>query len=330
MPVIPICHRGLSKQQLPYPLSIFQACEAADPEECANLVRRLAEILNVEIAEDFMPEAIAKGLALRMVRGQGIGLILAHGQPDWEKTGDSPFRLPHALPEAWRDRWTFHRILNEDKIAAVELGTLSGMIVGSPCRSTMSAECVDELVDWVHAGGRLLLLGFELGDRHHGGNLGDLARRFGIHPMVDMVGPCDYGQRKPYSVWMDFKPDIASRPPLTKGLDRIRLCNVQTVMVEPGGDEWLRVGEHAVYRPAGKDVQYREGQLTQPRGAQFEVNADAAWVPVGVDAPTGLVHPGAVRFLGTWDLLRAPAEPPHDTLRLVERMLDWLASGGKA
>ena len=129
---------------------------------------------------------------------------------------------------------------------------------------------------------------------------------------------------------MDFRPGVAQPHPLTTGLDRIRLRNVQTVMVEPGGIEWLRVGGHAVYRPAGEHVYYREGQLTQPTGGEFEPNTEAAWVSVGVDAPTGLTYPGAVRFIGTWDLLRAPDDAsPHDTPRLVERLLNWLADAGE-
>jgi hypothetical protein len=177
----------------------------------------------------------------------------------------------------------------------------------------------------------MLLLGFELGDRHHGANLSDLSRRFGIHPMTDIVGPQGHGRGKPYGIWMDFQPSRAQPHLLTAGFDRIRLRNVQTAMVEPGGHEWLRVGGHAVYRPAGEHTSYRDGQLTQPTGGHFEINTQAAWIPVGVDAPTGLTYPGSVRFLGTWDLLRAPDDTMrYNALQLLERLLDWLADAGNS
>jgi hypothetical protein len=329
MPVIPVCHRGLRKNQLPYPLSIFQPCDAADSDECAALVSRLAGILEIAIAADFSPDTMSNSLVPRFERGHEIGVVLAHRQSEWEITGHSPFGLPNGLPDVWRDRWRFRPITSEDKIVAAELGVLSGMVVGSPWQSAMSRECIDELVDWVHAGGRMLLLGFELGDRHHNGNLSELARRFGIHPMIDIVGPRDRGKGKPYGVWIDFRAGDARTHPVNRHLDRIRLRNVQTVMVEPGGHEWLCVGEHAIFRPARERVYYRDGLLTQPGGGQFEVNPNAAWIPVGVEAPSGLAYSGAVRFLGTWDILRAPSGiPAHDTPKLVERLFDWLADQG--
>ncbi len=329
IPVVPICHRGLRKEHLPYPLSMFQACEAGDPDDCARLVGHLSTLLGVGIAPGFVPRTMSMALTPRQTRKSDIGVLLAHRQAEWAMIGPSLFKAPDALPPAWRNRWTLQRLISEDKVASADLGALAGMLVGSPWRSAMSAECITELVDWVRAGGRMLMLGFELGDRHHGANLGELARRFGIHPMIDIVGPRDYGTGKPYNVWIDFETDAGHPHPLTHGLERIRLRNVQTVMVEPGGHEWLRVGEHGVFRPAGAHVYYREGQLTQPGGAQFEVNRDASWIPVGVDAPIGLTHEGAVRFLGTWDLLRAPAGPPeHGTSAFLERLLNWLAGEG--
>jgi hypothetical protein len=98
---------------------------------------------------------------------------------------------------------------------------------------------------------------------------------------------------------------------------------VQTGVVEPGGVEWLQVGDHNVYRPAGAHIYYRDGLLSTPGGAEFMVQTKAAPVAVGADAPTGLTSLCSVRFLGTWDLLVSPA--PDTTLKFVERLLDWLA-----
>ena len=176
------------------------------------------------------------------------------------------------------------------------------------------------------AGGRLLLLGFELGDRHHDGNLEDLARHFGIHPAADIVGPRSHGPTKPYDVPVDFQVADGEPHPLTQNLSTIRLSNVQTIRVEPGGTEWLRVGKNVVYRPTRSSVVYRQGTLTQPRSQEFDQNVEAGWLPVAVEAPSGLCGDGAVHAMGTWDLLRRPnARHNEDNLRLLERLLDWLS-----
>jgi hypothetical protein len=62
-----------------------------------------------------------------------------------------------------------------------------GLVVGNPWRTKITREAISVVVEWVRAGGRLLLLGFELGDRHHGGNLAELSRFFGIDPRSDIA-----------------------------------------------------------------------------------------------------------------------------------------------
>jgi hypothetical protein len=39
IPVIPVCHRGLRRERLAFPLSMFQACDVSDEGECAALVK---------------------------------------------------------------------------------------------------------------------------------------------------------------------------------------------------------------------------------------------------------------------------------------------------
>ena len=104
---------------------------------------------------------------------------------------------------------------------------------------------VDGIHDWVQSGGRLLLLGFELGDPHHRSNLGDLARLFGINFNIDIVGDPNSlikvsvgGQElidKPYEDPVVFAVPTGSTYALTGELPSIRLRNVQTIGVYPGG-----------------------------------------------------------------------------------------------
>ena len=82
---------------------------------------------------------------------------------------------------------TFVPIDDERLFLSPDLDKLSGLVVGNPWRTKITPEAISAVVEWVRAGGRLLLLGFELGDRHHGGNLAELSRFFGIDPRSDIA-----------------------------------------------------------------------------------------------------------------------------------------------
>ena len=236
------------------------------------------------------------------------------------------FHLPDSLPENLQNRWSFRSLRQVDELVSEVLFALQGLILGIPWRHRMEPEVVSAVVDCVRGGGRLLLLGFEFGDSHHNGNLGDLARHFGIYPETNIVGPPVYGDFKPYDVPVDFQVAVGDRHPLTHDLTQIRLANVQTLRVEPGGAEWLRVGDNVVYRPARGSVEYRGGILAQPGGPRFEQNQQAGWLPVAAEAPPGLCEDGMVHAIGTWDLPgRHRAFHSDDNLMLLERLLEWLS-----
>ena len=213
----------------------------------------------------------------------------------------------------------------EREFLSPDLHKLSGLILANPWRAKMKPETIAALVDWVKSGGRLLLLGFELGDRHHDGNLAVLSHHFGIDPAGDIVGPVGHGSGKPYSKSVDFSPAEADGHPFTSGLTTLCLVNVQTVRVDPGGIEWLRVGSNVVYRPQRDSVRYRDGTLTTPGGSAFEINESAGWLPVAVEAPAGLCGEGGVHMIGTWDILGRNQEAGDDNLMLLTRLFDWLS-----
>ena len=171
------------------------------------------------------------------------------------------------------------------------------------------------------------MLGYELGDRHHGGNLAALAVYFGVQLHTDVVGPVGHKGTKPYGLAVDFDVSEADALELTNGIASIRLANVQTVQVDPGGVEWLRVGRNVVCRPERRAVDYLEDILCQPGEQSVDVNSDAGWVPIAVKAPAGLCGSGGVHVVGTWEILgkdRAFNDRP-DNVRLLSRLLDWLS-----
>jgi hypothetical protein len=190
----------------------------------------------------------------------------------------------------------------------------------------MEPEVVAALADFVMKGGRMLMLGFEMGDRHHGANLNDLAAQF-VYFDADIVGPPDQEESKPYDVAVDFILDNAEPHQLTSGLKVIRLANVQTVRVVALGREWLRAGSNVPCRPSRETTRYRDGTFSEPgREGTVEPNRRADWLAVALEAPKGLCGRGEVHAIGTWDLLgRRKAFCHRDNLILLGRLFEWLS-----
>lgn len=326
IPVIPVCYKGMRPSQLPDPLGTFHTLELKDARSCAVLVEELAMTVGCQPARDFdyagMLKSIESGLPTRT---DTIGIVLCHQQNKWEDESLSVFSVANGPLSGISDTWTFREITEEKEFLSLSLHTLSGLIFGCPWRSHMTPETITATVEWVKLGGRLLLLGFELGDRHHGSNLGDLSHHFGIYPTTDIVGPSGYGERKPYGDPVDFDIRDPAYPTFTEGLDSLRLSNVQTIRVDPGGVEWLRVGKNSVYQPQSSVVIYRDGTLTAPGGAPFFENQQASWLAVGVQAPKGLCGKGAVQMIGTWDLIGRRESFGETNLAFVTRLFNWLA-----
>jgi len=155
--------------------------------------------------------------------------------------------------------------------------------------------------------------------------LAELSHHFGIDPDANIVGPPGFGDRKPYDIPVDFDIAKGVPHPFTEGLTTIRLANVQTVRVAPGGVEWLRVGDNVVYRPRRESVLYRNGTMTTPGGTAFETNSQAGWLAAAVEAPKGLCGSGEVQMIGSWDLLGRHQAFGGDNVKLIARLLEWLS-----
>jgi hypothetical protein len=335
VPVIPVCHANLLRYQVPDPLSRFQALDLKEADDCRKLVRRLAEICEIN-APQFDADDMVRQLSPHVrERTSQIGVSIAHHQDRWPLDPNKP-NLFAPCSARLDQRWSFRVLRDENRFIATEdMAELSGLILGSPFRRAMSAHYMTEIVEWVQDGGRLLLLGYELGDRHHNANLGALAQRFGLHPMPDIVGPSQVasGQQaeKPFGKQIALDPAAADPHELTHGISELRWTNLQTVMVEPEAIAWLRVGGNAIYRTAHGTVIYeKDGTFGSPGGRSFEVISGAAWVPVAAQAPSGLCGRGAVHFIGTWDLLPGKDEPADERTTLVERLLDWLSTSSSS
>jgi TIR domain-containing protein len=333
--VIPICHAGLTKRDLPHPLSMFQALTLTrGPYGGEDLIRRLVGALGCTLRPAADVAALARDLSnvadADRVLGKKVGIVRTAGQAQWPQGqyGSIFDLLQGRLPERLGRAWPLEFIDDSEQLRLDRISEFRGLVIGNPWRARFEPATIDAIRQFVFDGGRALLLGFELGDRHHNGNLSELARQFGIEPVTDIVGPAS-ATEKPWYVPVDFeigsgKPDPH---PFTSGLTAVRLANVQTLRVEPGGNEWLRVGANVVFRPRrDKTIYASDGTLTAGK-QDFEPNNAAYWCPVAVQAPPSLCGRGGVHAIGTWDLFgdQGAFLENKDNSTLVERLLDWLS-----
>jgi hypothetical protein len=327
VPAVMILHSGLQKADLPEPLSTFQVLELEDAADCETLVSQIGKQLDLEPADSYDYEEMARSLFVLPQRRPEIGVVLTHNQSKWEEDVYNIFDLPKALPAEIQGQWSVSPIRKMDALLSVKLHQYSGLIVGSPWRRRMAPGVVTALSDFVMQGGRMLLLGFEMGDRHHNANLNDLAAEFGLYFEADIVGPPEQNDAKPYDIVIKFDVSRAEPHPLTAGLSAIRLANVQTIRVLPLGKEWLRIGQNTECRPSPLNLEYRDRAFTEPTREKLVVpNNRAGWLPVAVEAPAGLCGKGAVHAIGTWDLLgRKSAFNHRENFVLLGRIFEWLS-----
>jgi hypothetical protein len=165
LPVIPLCHKGMRKDRLLDPMHIFQAVELTSSASCTELVTRLAALLGASLATDFDAQQMFEALkSERPPRGTEIGIVLCYGQNQWEQGDRSVFALVKLFPNGLDGNWILRSLEDERVFLSADLHKFSGLIVANPLQATMEPETITAIVEWVRAGGRLLLLGFELGD----------------------------------------------------------------------------------------------------------------------------------------------------------------------
>jgi hypothetical protein len=303
-PVLPVCHSGMTREQLPNPLAIFQAVDLDDASACAELVRRSAALLGVPEAGTLdyeeMLQAVEEALD-RIARSNpfgvpplpspaagraGILVDLSHRQSEWPQDDAPSFfdrdqrRLRSPVSPDRQPAWELGFLDDARHLWSADLASWHGLILALPHEALISNQAREQLVAWVAGGGRLLLLGYELGDHHHEGNLNALAHEFGIHFEANIVAPPGYPDRKPYGVPIDLAAESVDHPVL-RGVRRLRLVNLQTISPEPGALEFVRLGTNEIYRPARDAVLYDRGSMRVPSGRFDRVGPapTAQWPP---------------------------------------------------
>jgi hypothetical protein len=258
----------------------------------------------------------------------GILIDRSHGQQNWQLPfisgrADRVLQLSHLPPSS--AMWDLRAIDQKTQINADQLKAWRGLIFAIPHNMPIDEATRNELVQWVRQGGRLVLLGFELGVRHHRTNLNELAGDFGLRFNSDIVAAKDHQPpENPYEKPIDFR-GIASQHPLFQGVNSLRLRNLCTLTVEPGADILMTLGDHSIGWLQTEGVIYSTEGWLLGGNKVYRYIKDAAWVPVIAAAPAGLTGQGSVLAIGTWQLLERSGSAPanFDNRRFIENLLTW-------
>jgi hypothetical protein len=344
--VIPVVVPGMGVDDLPDAIRSFQLVRLDAPEGFVELARLLDGDLPPDGGVSMFRELsaaldwrhIRPGRSLPPPGPQGSYLVdVSHGQAKWPRGGDGvsvfdgfgtaaqPVR-GSSVPALITD----HAVTVSDplQLARGHLSDFPGLVVTSPWRCWISAETIDEIEAWVQRGGRLLLQGFEYGDRHHGANLNSLAARFGLHLRTDILAPADHAvaenglMQKPYDVIVHLPVDDAAAHLVLEGVTAVEVVNAQSIDTEPGGAALLATGCCLIGEPvsqSGAAVDYVDGTFVGV-GSQSRSRGAHPWLAMLAKAPPALCGDGEVLALGTW--LLAGRSGPND--RFVTNLEAWL------
>ncbi len=186
---------------------------------------------------------------------------------------------------------------------------------------------MDTIAKWVRDGNRLLILGYELGERHHHTNVNRLAEEFGLRFNSDIVAPRGHDPAgKPYGKEVDFRIADSKDHPVLEGVDRLCMKNVCTLTVEPGSSTLVRIGGNGVSRESSPN--YTDG-WTSSGSPRFELLKFPEWFPVMAEAPIGLTGKGRVIAIGTWDFFGSDNYyKSHDNYLFAHNLMKWLSASG--
>jgi hypothetical protein len=334
---IPVCFEPqLRKEQLPPPLASLQAIDIATN----GGMKALFELAGVQVPPEEirrksaeLKDAVARASLVnpRTARvldppaGAGVLIDTSHGQASWPLGGLAPTLLADldTIRSAFEiaDHITVERIEHPDQIWRHDLAAWPGLVVALPYRTRFGTHAVREIEEWVRAGGRLLLLGFELGDRHHESNLNELAERFGIRFNSDIVAPRVKYEGKPYNQAVDVARG-ESADALLSGLSSTRVWNAQSISTEPGGRPFISLAELGIAHLTDESTRYNDGGWHIPADQKFKTSPAPPDRHLAAFAPSDLAGLGQVLAFGTWQLRSDSTE----TKQLVNRLVGWLSA----
>ncbi len=281
--------------------------------------------------------------------GKGVLLDISHRQAEWPRSRTSTiFNQLRSMTGALGIDAGF--ITEPAQFCEGGLDAWQGLLMPMPWHQRdLRDDVIEAIVHWVRAGGRVALLGFELGPRHHRSTINRLAERFGLRFNSDIAVPDEYarrmqknlanwldaGEKLPYADWSagskpynnpaDYKVNSSAHPVLA-GVSRLRWASACTLAVEPGSRTIVSLGNHWLGQMMENSAQYDLADEALDTGMdRFYFVPGLTWWPVAAAAHHDLVNNrGGAIAIGTWDLL-THASTDNQNERFVTNLLRWLA-----
>lgn len=275
----------------------------------------------------------------------GILIDLSHDQREWQWGGGK--QLPHSFFGLAKNnnplvdqinllsenvRYEFGEI-TEQQYTLAKLKEWKGLIFGIPYWKKINQETHNVIVNWVRNGGRLLLLGYELGGRHHKTNFSWIFDEdFGVRFNSDIVAPENaitpenliISRHEAYGKEIHFNFIESPCHPILEGVRHLCMKNLSTLSVEPGSKVILTVGNNGICRAINPRYN-KDGWISSPVVVECDLNTSASSVPIIAEAPQDLTGEGSVLAIGTWEFLDVdPCFKEADNYIFVRNLLKWL------
>jgi patatin-like phospholipase/acyl hydrolase len=234
--------------------------------------------------------------------------------------------------------WEFCEIETLQELADCDnLSKWKGIFLAFPYRQYFKPQLISRLVRWVREdGGKLVVTGFELGERHHSTNLNELTYHFGISFNSDVIvdRPPRSKQHenayKAYGKALLYKCFANPKNHLLQNVSKIVARNACSLYLEPGSIPLVYVGCDNQIRNlnlATKDIFYTLSDhhytLVTPYQSFFDIEDPyRAFVAL---APKTLTGKGSVLAIGTWDFL-PNNETNHDNEVFLQNIWHWMAT----
>jgi hypothetical protein len=224
-------------------------------------------------------------------------------------------------------------IMDWKALTSNRLSNWQGLMLGFPYWKLLTPELITALVSWVRDGGRLVVTGFELSERHHGTNINQLTWHFGIIFNCDVIVDSSHGGNpfdKQYDKLLRFSPAADTEHPLLRGVNEIFMRNVCSLHLEPGGTLLVPVMPNQVLDLGAAEYSVRDdGKIVLASGAyRFRTPVIVPNRAIVAEAPPGLTGKGRVVALGTWDFrpnkfTNEKSKNENDTV--LANLWSWLA-----
>jgi hypothetical protein len=222
-----------------------------------------------------------------------------------------------------------NEITDWETLIGDQLSDWQGLMLAFPYEKLLTPELISTLVSWVRAGGRMVVTGFELGERHHGTNINQLTWHFGVTFNSDVIVSSGHSGNlydKQYNEPLRFTLARKMEHPVLRRVNEITMRNVCSLHLEPGATALVLAAPNQVFELDASAAVYSDrgnGRIALAAGAQkFRPPVIVPDRAIIAEAPMGLTGKGRVLAMGSWDF--RPDKSLNDNAVFLANLWSWL------